>query len=98
MSAEAPPVVAAAAQLPAAVAPPPPGAKPVDSTIAASTARLTPQQLQKLATADKAREAKLAAQQKMRAAAAPHRRGKASKEKSPFRNGGDKYDPLNAKL
>jgi hypothetical protein len=97
-SAEAPaePVAAAAPVAPPPVAPvadPPPQAAP--TTLAA---RLTQDQLDKLAAADKIHDAKLSAQQKTRAAAAPHRAGHHSKEKGPFHSGGDKYDPLNAKL
>ena len=89
----------------AAVAPPPapPPAPAADPQTAAESpgdlaSRLSHDQLLKLADADRAREAKLAAQQKARAAAAPHHSLHKSKEKSPFHTGGDKYDPLNAKL
>jgi hypothetical protein len=104
-SAELPsPQVAAAAVV--APAPPPPAPAPVvaaDPTPASAStslaARLTQDQLQKLADADKVREAKISAQQKARAAAAPHHSsGHRTKEKGPFHSGGDKYDPLNAKL
>jgi hypothetical protein len=97
------PEVAAAALV--APAPPPPApvtpAPVADPQAAHDTSslasRLTQDQLQKLADADKVREAKLSALQKTRAAAAPHHSHK-TKEKGPFHNGGDKYDPLNAKL
>ena len=105
-SAELPsPQVAAAAV--AAPAPPPPAAptpvadpQPAHDTSASLAARLTQDQLQKLADADKVHEAKLTAQQKARAASAPrsHGGGHKLKEKGPFHSGGDKYDPLNAKL
>ncbi len=91
----------------AAVAPPPPAPPPAAAPAADPTqaptdsntlaARLSHDQLLKLAEADRAHEAKVAAQQKARAAAAPHRSSH-HKEKNPFHSGGDKYDPLNAKL
>jgi hypothetical protein len=107
-SAELPsPEVAAAA----VAAPPPPAPAPAPAPAAdpqpvaaaqntSLAARLTQDQLQKLADADKVHDAKLVAQQKARAAAAPHagHAGHKLKEKSPFHSGGDKYDPLNAKL
>jgi hypothetical protein len=81
---------------PAPVAPAPEAAPESQASIAA---RLSHDQLIKLADADRAREAKVASQQKARAAAAPHRSHSSHvKEKSPFQSGGDKYDPLNAKL
>ncbi len=103
----APEVAAAAAAVAAAPTPPrrprrlrqPNQAAPGAS--GSLSARLTQDQLQKLADADKVREAKLSAQQKARAAAAPHHNGGGHKLKEkggPFHNGGDKYDPLNAKL
>ena len=99
-SADPAPEVAAAA---APVAAPPPAPDPATDPQPSSTslaARLTQDQMQKLADADKIRDAKLSAQQKARAAAAPQHHGAAhkTKEKGPFHNGGDKYDPLNAKL
>jgi hypothetical protein len=104
-SAELPsPQVAAAAiaaPAPPPPAPAPPAADPPSQNAPANlAARLTQDQLQKLADADKVHEAKLSAQQKARAAAAPHAShgGHKMKEKGPFHSGGDKYDPLNAKL
>jgi hypothetical protein len=95
----------AAAQVAAAPAPPPVAPSPpavADAPTPAQdtslAARLTQDQRQKLADADKAHEAKVAAQQKTRAAAAVPRHGHKVKEKGPFQTGGDKYDPLNAKL
>jgi hypothetical protein len=87
----------------AVAAPPPvaPAAAPADEKPADTlAAKLTEEQRKRLADLDKAREAKLDAQQKARAASAPHHSGhaKAGKEKNPFHNGGDKFDPLNAKL
>jgi hypothetical protein len=97
---------ASAAAAAVAVAPPPPAPAPPPPAPAADTkpaddpagSRLSGDQKEKLAALDKVHQARIAAQQKSRAAAVTHRKGKASKEKSPFRNGGDKYDPLNAKL
>jgi hypothetical protein len=100
------PEIAAAAVAAPPPAPPPPAPTPAaDPQPAAAqntslSARLTQDQLQKLADADKVHNAKMLAQQKARAEAAPHHSGGGhkSKEKSPFHSGGDKYDPLNAKL
>lgn len=103
-SAELPsPQVAAAAVAAPAPPPPAPVADPAPAQAAPTSlsARLTQEQLQKLADADKVHEAKLSAQQKARAAAAassPRSHGHKTKEKGPFHTGGDKYDPLNAKL
>jgi hypothetical protein len=103
-SAELPsPAVAAAAVAappPPAPAPPPADPQPVVAQNTSLAARLTQEQLQKLADADKIHDAKMTAQQKARAAAAPHSvgHGHKLKEKGPFHSGGDKYDPLNAKL
>jgi hypothetical protein len=104
LTAETPaPEVAAAAAV--AVAPPPstPPAAATDSQPAAAatslSARLTQDQLQKLADADKVQQAKIASLQKARASSAPHHGSSHKlKEKGPFHTGGDKYDPLNAKL
>jgi hypothetical protein len=101
--AEAPAEPAVAAVAPPPAAPPPtpvaePQPQPAQDTSSLS-ARLTQDQLDKLAVADKAHEAKMAAQQKARAASASHHSSSHHvKEKSPFHSGGDKYDPLNAKL
>ncbi len=95
------PVAAAAAAPPVVPAVAPVAAPTTDPQPAATSlsARLTQDQLQKLADQDKVRDAKLSAQQKARAAAAPHHAtGHKLKEKGPFHSGGDKYDPLNAKL
>jgi hypothetical protein len=90
-----------------AAAAPPPAPPPVveapkvddPAIIASPGARLSDETRKKLADIDHAREAKLDAQQKARAASAPHHGGhRAAKEKTPFHSGGDKYDPLNAKL
>jgi hypothetical protein len=90
--------VAVATPAPAPVPPPPaPAADPPAQDPSSLAARLSHEQLEKLADADRARQAKLAAQQKTRAAAAPHHTHR-TKEKGPFHSGGDKYDPLNAKL
>jgi hypothetical protein len=87
---------AAAAPAPVAVAP------PVTETPKVTTPeapRLSDEQRKALADADKAMQAKLDAQAKMRAAAAPHsRHHKSVHEKTPFHNGGAQGDPLNAKL
>jgi hypothetical protein len=97
-TAEPPPVAAVAP--PAVAAPPPPVAaaplvNPAEAAAAAAQ-RLNDDQRKALLEADKAREAKLDAKHKARAASAVgHHK---SKEKGPFQNGGDKYDPLNAKL
>jgi len=98
----APEVAAAAA--PAAAPEPVTPTPAADSQAAAAgtslSARLTQDQLQKLSDADKVREAKLSAQRAHAAALAPHHSGGGhkTKEKGPFHSGGDKYDPLNAKL
>jgi hypothetical protein len=90
--------VAAAPPAPVAPTPAPAADPPATAQDNSLAARLTQDQRQKLADADKAREAKTAAQQKTRAAAAPRHSGHKTKEKGPFQTGGDKYDPLNAKL
>jgi hypothetical protein len=94
-----PPPVAAVAPPVEAPAPPPPVAAPLVNpaeAAAAAAQRLNDDQRKALLEADKAREAKLDAKHKARAASAVgHHK---SKEKGPFQNGGDKYDPLNAKL
>jgi hypothetical protein len=98
-SSEPPPVAAVA---PPVAAPPPPApvaaapmVNPAEAAAAAAQ-RLNDDQRKALLDADKAREAKLDAKHKARAASAgSHHK---SKEKGPFQNGGDKYDPLNAKL
>jgi hypothetical protein len=99
-AAEAPADPAVAAVAPPPAPPPAPAADPQPAAEAPGdlASRLSHDQLLKLADADRAREAKLAAQQKARAVAAPHHTLHKSKEKSPFHTGGDKYDPLNAKL
>ncbi|HEY2511326.1 MAG TPA: hypothetical protein VGI39_10740 [Polyangiaceae bacterium] len=88
--------VAAVAPPPApAPAPPAPEVKPADTT----ASRLNDEQRKRLSDLDKAHEAKAEALQKARATSTPHHSGrKAGKEKTPFHNGGDKFDPLNAKL
>jgi hypothetical protein len=96
---EPPPPVAAVAPPPAApeVPPPPAGDLKSPAQAAADAAqRLNDDQRRALLEADKVREAKTAEKQKARAAASPHHRSK--HEKGPFHEGGDKYDPLNAKL
>jgi hypothetical protein len=93
-----PPPVAAVAPPPVAAPPPPVAAAPIVNpaeAAAAAAQRLNDDQRKALMEADKAREAKLDAKHKARAAAVGHHK---SKEKGPFQNGGDKYDPLNAKL
>jgi hypothetical protein len=90
----------------AAAAPPPPAPPPApaaDSQTAESpqqvAARLSHDQLLKLAEVDRQNAAKASALHKDRAAsAARHTKTAHTKEKTPFHNGGDKYDPLNAKL
>lgn len=92
------PVAAAA---PAPVVPPP---VPAAQTLPAESqqdvaARLSHDQLLKLAEVDRQNAAKASAAHKEHAAsAARHTHTAHTKEKTPFRNGGDKYDPLNAKL
>jgi hypothetical protein len=101
VEAPAPEVAAAAAPQPAPPSPAPaadPQTQPAGDP-ASLAARLSRDQLLKLADADREREAKLSAQKAARAASAPHHGAShKSKEKSPFHSGGDKYDPLNAKL
>jgi hypothetical protein len=98
-AASEPPPVAAVAPPPVEAPAPPPVAAPIVNpaeAAAAAAQRLNDEQRKALAEADKAREAKLDAKHKARAASAgSHHK---SKEKGPFQNGGDKYDPLNAKL
>jgi hypothetical protein len=96
---EAPAPVVAAAPPPA----PPPPAPVADTQPAESqqqvAARLSRDQLLKLADVDRQNAAKSAEKHKERAAAAArHVHTAHTKEKNPFHNGGDKYDPLNAKL
>jgi|HubBroStandDraft_6_1064221.scaffolds.fasta_scaffold369111_2 hypothetical protein len=92
----------AAAAPVAAVAPPPvvaPTPAPEPAPSAADATRLSDDQRRALADADKALQAKLDSQKKVRAAAAPHHsHGKSAHEKTPFQNGGAQGDPLNAKL
>jgi hypothetical protein len=100
-AAEAPAETTVAAAAPPPAPPPAPAADPQPAAESPSdlAARLSHDQLLRLADADRAQQAKVAAQQKARAAAAPaHHALHKSKEKSPFHSGGDKYDPLNAKL
>jgi len=92
VAAVAPPVAAPPPPAPVAAAP---MVNPAEAAAAAAQ-RLNDDQRKALLDADKAREAKLDAKHKARAASAgSHHK---SKEKGPFQNGGDKYDPLNAKL
>jgi hypothetical protein len=102
MAPEAPAPVVAAAPPPAP--PPAPAPAPAADPQPAESqqqvaARLSRDQLMKLAEVDRQNAAKATAAHKERAAAAArHVHTAHTKEKNPFHNGGDKYDPLNAKL
>jgi hypothetical protein len=90
--------VAAAAQAPAPVVASTPPSTTEPTPMSPTPQRLTDEQRRALANADKAMETKQSAMQKARASNAPKHHGKASHEKTPFHNGGEQGDPLNAKL
>ena len=91
---------AAAAAPPAPVVAAPPVTETPSKDAGTEAPRLSDDQRRALADADKAMQAKLEAQAKVRAANAPHRHhgGKSAHEKTPFHNGGAQGDPLNSKL